>query len=200
MTAWGWVVVVSILGSPTYADSLGDVAKREQERREKKKQQGPQTESKVIHDEDLLAAPGKDSKGTFSPGTGFVSGRAPRLPAPSSSPSSSGGITEVDLIRAGARQRLESSYERIGGMAESLVQAVVEYQQHCGEPATSRCRSLIITIGNLAMSVGLSMEDAEEAARQGWLNPGDVRAVRQRYGMDDALWDKLVRYVHQYRR
>jgi hypothetical protein len=200
MKAWGWVVVVSILGSPTYADSLGDVAKREQERREKKKQQGPQTESKVIHDEDLLAAPGKDSKGTFSPGTGFVSGRAPRLPAPSSSPSSSGGITEVDLIRAGARQRLESSYERIGGMAESLVQAVVEYQQHCGEPATSRCRSLIITIGNLAMSVGLSMEDAEEAARQGWLNPGDVRAVRQRYGMDDALWDKLVRYVHQYRR
>ena len=44
------------------------------------------------------------------------------------------------------------------------------------------------------------MENAEEAARQGWLNPGDVRAVRQRYGMDDALWDKLVRYVHQYRR
>src|SRR5712691_4194026 len=199
MKAWGWVVVVSILSSPTYADSLGDVAKREQERREKKKRQGPQTETKVIHDEDLLAAPGKDSKGTFSPGTGFVSGRASRLPAPSSSPSSSGGTTEVDVIRAGARQRLESSYERIGEIAQSLVQAVVEYQQ-CGEPATSRCRSLVITIENLAMSVGLSMEDAEEAARQGWLNPGDVRAVRQRYGMDDALWDKLVRYVHQYRR
>src|SRR2546425_5747390 len=137
MKAWIWVVVVSILSSPTYADSLGDVAKREQERREKKKRQGPQTETKVIHDEDLLAAPGKDSKGTFSPGTGFVSGRASRLPAPSSSPSSSGGTTEVDVIRAGARQRLESSYERIGEIAQSLVQAGVEYPQ-CSEPATGR--------------------------------------------------------------
>jgi len=44
------------------------------------------------------------------------------------------------------------------------------------------------------------MEEAEEAARQGWLNPGEVRAVRQRYGMDDSFWDQLVSMVRQYRR
>ena len=55
-------------------------------------------------------------------------------------------------------------------------------------------------MGTLAMSIGTSMEDAEDAARQGWLTPGEVRDARQRHGMDDPFWDRLVRVVHQYRR
>ncbi|HEY2944498.1 MAG TPA: hypothetical protein VGN09_18845 [Vicinamibacteria bacterium] len=190
MKAWGWVALISILGAPVDAESLGDAAKRERERREKKKQDT--AEIRVIHDEDLLAGRSTDSKGTFSPAAPL---------ARSSSPSSGSGgvITEVDAIRSAARQRLESSYATIAETAGSLGQAVQEYQG-CGELPTRRCMSLLITIGNLAMSVGARMEDAEEAARQGWLNPGDVRAVRQRYGMDDSAWDNLVRLVHQYRR
>jgi hypothetical protein len=205
MKAWAWVAVLSILGSLAYAESLGDVAKRERERREKKKQQGTATETKVIHDEDLAAAPGKDSKGTFNPATGFATGRGSagesepsKSSAPSSSSSGNGDITEVDVRRAGARQRLESSYASIAGTAWSLVQAVREYAG-CGKIPSRRCLSLAATVESLAMSVGASMEDAEEAARQGWLNPGEVRAVRQRYGMDDSFWDKLVSAVHQYR-
>ncbi|PYQ05352.1 MAG: hypothetical protein DMF83_15615 [Acidobacteria bacterium] len=208
MNAWACVAVLSILGSLAYAESLGDVAKRERERREKKKQQG--TETKVIHDEDLAAAPGKDSKGTFNPGTGFATGQgsagasasakssAALLPSTSSS-SGSGDITEVDFRRAGARQRLESSYATIAETAWSLVEAFREYAG-CGEIPSRRCLSLATTVESLAMSVGASMEDAEEAARQGWLDPGEVRAVRHRYGMDDSFWDKLVSVVHQYRR
>jgi len=210
MKAWAWVAVLSILGSLAYAESLGDVAKRERERREKKKQQGTEAESKVIHDDDLAAASGKDSKGTFNPGTGFAAGpgsagasgsskSSTSLP-PSTSPESvTGGITEVDVRRSGARQRLESSYATIAETASSLIQAAREYVR-CGEIPTPRCLSLATTVESLAMSVGASMEDAEEAARQGWLNPGEVRAVRQRYGMDDSRWDELVRVVHQYRR
>ena len=79
------------------------------------------------------------------------------------------------------------------------MQAVREYAG-CGEIPSGRCLSLATTIERLAISVGASMEDAEEAARQGWLNPCEVRAVRQRYGMDDSFWDGLVSVVHQYRR
>jgi hypothetical protein len=50
------------------------------------------------------------------------------------------------------------------------------------------------------MSIAASMEDAEDAARQGWLVPGDVRAMRERYGMSSSFWDELVRLVHQHRR
>jgi hypothetical protein len=208
MKTWGWVAVLSILGSLANAESLGDLAKRERERREKKKQQGAESGAKVIHDDDLLAAPAKDSKGTFSPGTGFASGRGSPstsgkssvpLPAPTSSPSGNGGMTEVDVLRAGARQRLESSYQKIAETAWALGQAIRDYQA-CGVMMADRCQSLLVTVGNLAMAVGAGMEDAEEAARQGWLHPGEVRAVRQRYGMDDAFWDKLVSEVRQYRR
>jgi hypothetical protein len=209
MKAWAGVAVLSILGSVAYGESLGEVAKRERERREKKKQQGTSTETKVIHDEDLGAAPGKDSKGTFNPATGFATGRVSAgasepsksgaaLPPSTSSSSDGGSITEVDVRRAGARQRLESSYATIAGTAWSLVQAVGEYTA-CGKITSRHCESLVNRIESLAMSVGASMEDAEEAARQGWLNPGEVRAVRQRYGMDDSFWDKLVSVVHQYR-
>lgn len=202
MKAWGWMAVVSILSLPAYADSLGDVAKREQERREKKKQQqSPPAGTRVIRDEDLTAAPGKDAKGTFNPGSGFASGRTTPSPSPSSPPNGGGPVTQVDALRAGARQRLESSYARISGTAQSLAQAVLQYQaQKCEDMPTTRCHGLLIAVGKLAMSVGASMEDAEEAARLGWLNPGEVRAVRQRYGMDDAMWDRLVGLVHKYRR
>ena len=201
MSIWGWMAVVSILSGPAYADSLGEVAKHEQERREKKKQQqGTPAETRVIRDEDLAAAPAKDSKGTFNPGSGFASARATPPASPSSPPPSSGSITQVDVLRAGARQRLESTYASIRERAQSLAQAVQQYQnQNCKHMPTAECQVLLIVIGKLAMAVGAGMEDAEEAARQGWLNPGEVRAMRQRYGMDDAMWDKLVGLVQKYR-
>ena len=78
-----------------------------------------------------------------------------------------------------------------------IAEAVKQYAS-CGE--TSRCQALAARIERLAISIGVGMEEAEEAARQGWLNPGEVRAVRQRYGMDDSFWDQLVSMVQQYRR
>jgi hypothetical protein len=204
MKAWGWSAVVLMLGTMAQADSLGELATRERERREKQKQQqGTSVETRVIRDEDLAAAAGKDAKGTFNPGSGFASGRptASPSPSPSSPPGSTGSVTEVDATRSAARQRLETSYQRISEMAQSLMQAVQHYQsQRCEDMPRSDCQGLLIVIGRLAISIGITMDDAEEAARQGWLNPGEVRAMRQRYGMDDANWDKLVRLVHTYRR
>lgn len=210
MRILGWVVALSLLGSMAYSQSLADVAKREHERREKLKKEGSQIESKVIRDEDLAAAPGKDAKGTLSPGTGFTSGRSaggtaagPKKPVPAvPSPSPSAGgerVSEVDALRSGARQRLESSYEAIAGNAWSFVQAVRDYYECAGIP-NRNCASQAARAESLGVSVAIAMDQAEDAARQGWLNPGEVRDARQRYGMDDAFWDQLVRYVRQYKR
>jgi hypothetical protein len=199
MKASVWLVVVPIMGSMAQAESLGDAAKRERERREKK---GGVVKAPVIREEELVAGPGKAAKGTFNPAAGPVGGRANKdLKQPSSPSESDGPLTEVDNRRAAARGRLEASYETIRETAGSLMHAVSQYGPCEGViPVSTSCDARLRHIWKLAMSVGLSMEDAEEAARQGWLAPGDVRDARQRYGMDDAFWDELVRLVHQYRR
>lgn len=200
MKVWVWFAMVPILGSLAHAESLADAAKRERERREKKKA----TETKVIGEEELVAGPGGKAKGTYTPATGSAS-EGPKAVVTPPSPSSKGEVgerpTEVDNRRKAARERLDASYETIRETAWSLMQAVHQYGQ-CNEPAIPPrdCQALLVRVGKLALSVGASMEDAEDAARQGWLTPGDVRDARQRHGMDDSFWDRLVRAVHQYRR
>jgi hypothetical protein len=212
MRIWSLMVALALVGSLAHAQSLGEIAKRERERREKNKQQGASTQTKVIHDEDLAAAPGKDAKGTFNPASGFTRGAGgagagrpasppvPAAPSPSASPSGSGErLSEVDTRRAGARQTLESSYRSIAAMAYSLWEAALEYQK-CAQVVNRNCAAQEARVGSLAVSVAINMDQAEDAARQGWLDPGEVRDARQRHGMDHAFWDRLVRAVRQYSR
>ena len=191
MKAWAWMAVVPILTSVALAESLGDAARRERERREKK---GEVAKAPVIREEDLVAGPGKAAKGTFNPAAGSARGR-------STAEGREAARSEVDIRRAAARERLEASYEMIRETAGSLIHAISEYGPCEGViPVSTSCAARLRHIGRLALSVGLSMEDAEEAARQGWLTPGDVRDARRRYGMHDAFWDEHVRVVRQYRR
>ena len=210
MKAWVWVALIPILGTLANAESLGDAAKRERERREKTKQAGTQT--KVIHEEDLVTGPGKEAKGTFNPRTGAVgrggdagaSGppKGSASPPPSTSSSfgdGSGPVTEVDARRDAARRRLDSSYADIAGMAWSFIQAVREYETCVNMQLnlTQHCRALANRIETSARAIAASMEEAEDAARQGWLPPGEVRDMRRRYRMDDSFWDELVALVRQ---
>jgi len=209
MKAWGWVALIPILGTLASAESLGDAAKRERERREKTKQAG--TPTRVIHEEDLVTGPGKSAKGTFNPRTGSrggdagssgpPKGSASPLPSASSFGEGSAPLSEVDAKRDAARRRLESSYGDIARMAWSFIRAVREYET-CAKALitmTEYCRVLAGRIESSARAIAASMEEAEDAARQGWLPPGDVRDVRRRYGMDDAFWDELVTLVRQSR-
>src|SRR5262249_5835574 len=84
MKALCLVAILSILSSTAVAQSLGEAARREQERRdnEKKKQGAGATPPKVIGDDDLHGASGKDSKGTYSAPAGSTgTGTVPRQPA-----------------------------------------------------------------------------------------------------------------------
>jgi hypothetical protein len=209
MKAWGWVALIPILGTLASAESLGDAAKRERERREKTKQAGTQT--KVIHEEDLVTGPGKDAKGTFNPRAGAARGGDAGASAPpkgSASPppstSSSTGddrapLTEVDAKRDAARRRLESSYADIARMAWSFIRTVRAYETcvNMQLSLTEYCLALANRIESGARAIAASMEEAEDAARQGWLAPGEVRDMRRRYGMDDAFWDELVALVRR---
>ncbi len=210
MKAWTALAMIPFLGSLAEADSLGAAAKRERERREKK---GP-APVKVIGDEELAAGTGPGAKGTSNPSAGSPSAGSASAPAPRGG--ARGGrsdvagpagatVTEVDSRRAAARQRLDAAYARISAVAGQLVEAVERYRRCQGLPVdsnspTSSCGPQLEDIGMMAIAVGAGMSDAEEAARQGWLSPGEVRDARQRYGMEDTYWDKLVSLVAQYRR
>jgi hypothetical protein len=198
MKAWVWVALIPILGTLANGESLGDAAKRERERREKTKQAGTQT--KVIHEEDLVTGPGKEAKGTFNPRTGAVArGGDAGASGPPKGSDGKDPLTEVDARRDAARRRLESSYADIAGMAWSFIQAVREYQVcvNMQLSLTQHCRALATRIETSARAIAASMEEAEDAARQGWLPPGEVRDMRRRYRMDDSFWDELVALVRQ---
>jgi hypothetical protein len=212
MKAWGWVALIPILGTLASAESLGDAAKRERERREKTKQAG--TPTKVIQEEDLVTGPGKDAKGTFNPRPGAAarggdagasaSPRGSTSPPPSTSSSAGedrAPLTEVDAKRDAARRRLESSYGDIAGMAWSFIRAVRAYETcvNMQLSMTEYCRALANRIETSARAIAASMEEAEDAARQGWLAPGEVRDMRRRYRMDDSFWDELVTLVRRSR-
>jgi hypothetical protein len=211
MKASAWMAIFPILGSLAYADSLADAARKERERREKNK---AAAEATVIREEDLAAGPRKGAKGTFSSAAGAASNAAPAsnvalaagvAPTPSTETGAGDGPpTGVDATRAAARRRLEESYAAIAETASALVQAAQRYEGCRGPQPTdahmSTCRQLLLGIGTLAISVGVRMQDADEAARQGWLSPGEVRDARRRYGMEQAYWDQLVALVRRYRR
>src|SRR5262249_22101311 len=211
MRALCLVAILSILSSTVVAQSLGEVARREQERRdnEKKKQGASATQPKVIGDEDLHSASSKDSKGTYSapagstgtsPSSSATAGRA--AASPGGLAPSAGSLSEVDGLRAAARGELEESYQRINAVARTFVEGVQLYESSRCEDAgySPRCARLLANIATLAFSIGSSMEDAEDAARRGWLPPGEVTATRARYGMSSSYWDRLVELVHRYRK
>lgn len=207
MKAWGWVPILLLTGSMASAQSLGEVAERERERREKDKQAG--AKPKVIDSDGLATRTGKDAKGTFNPVAGSTrGGTGAASPAPASSPPTTttmkeGGRTDVDRQRAAAMESLVASYAAIAATARDFLQVAQHYNDRCAggsQATTDSCLALGRTADRLAIAVADAMTQAEDAARQGWLPPGEVRAVRQRFNMDQAWWDELVRLVRQHRR
>jgi hypothetical protein len=204
-----WIVLVPMLGSLAYADSLADAARRERERREKTKGAARVT---VIGDEELAAGPRKGSKGTFNPAAGVTAEATPEVslaPASSTQSAEPGDAAEapgqVEAMRAAARSRLEASYSAMGQAYADLKEAARQHERECRGPqpdsrTTNACRQRLIDLAGLAVAVAVHMDEAAEAARQGWLSPGEVRDARRRHGMDEAEWDRLSALVRQYRR
>jgi hypothetical protein len=212
------VGLLLVTGSTLHAASLGEAAKRERERREKNKAAG--VEVKVISTEDL-AAP-SSGKGTYNDGTSggssspsstssssSFSDRGGSLSAPSDSPSSgalvppgssSSSSSDSDPKRDAARRRLAASYQRIAQAAAMFLQYAEAYHGCPIEAAPgTRCYALRVNAASWAIKVAKEMDQAEDDARRGSLPAGEVRRIREAYGLDDPYWDKLVRYMQQHR-
>jgi hypothetical protein len=122
---------------------------------------------------------------------------APEATAPASP------VSEVDVARQQGRQKLEAAIAHVAQIGRELVRTSQYYQRLCsGEvPATpALCEQLADRMGRLAVTAGIGLDDAEDAARTSWLPPGEVREIRKRYGLDDAGWDQIARLSRQFRR
>ena len=95
---------------------------------------------------------------------------------------------------------LEAKYRTIAQNARGLVEAVRTYELSCGEDVVDqRCQGKLSTIGRLAIVIGAALDEADDIQRTSWLEPGVVRDLRERHGLDDGVWDEIERLTRQYR-
>lgn len=127
--------------------------------------------------------------------TASVAGAADSPPSPSP-------MSDVDAARAEGRQKLEAAIHRVASLGVEMVRYAQHYDLHCRNTVAADpvCAQVLARIGALAVAVGAGLDAAEDAARTSWLPPGEVRAMRERYGLDAAVWDEIVRVTRQFRR
>jgi hypothetical protein len=133
---------------------------------------------------------------TYSSSPGYEGDRT----SPSSSRYSSGGASEADAKRAAARSRLQSTYRSIGSQAQRLIRDAQDYVRTCGNDTQGYCGVSLQRIGQQAVDIGRELRDAQELARTSWLNPGEVREMREQNGLDDTVFDRLISLVNKYGR
>jgi hypothetical protein len=110
-------------------------------------------------------------------------------------------VSEADLARQAGLQRLGQEFAALRGNAASLVNMVARYEgAACAGRVDEGCERLLAQIGAIALAVGAAIERTEEIARTSWLDPGVVRDMRTRAGLDDAVWDEIERATREYRR
>jgi len=210
------------LGTFGFGQSLGEIAKKEKERREKN-----EGEARVIDDEALAEAgyarrqeegsePSREPEAdeTSSPATSslkaLLSGGTNRAaessdPAPprDTSPEAPSPANRADAERDIQKQmgiaKLESLLSSMRGPALGLVNAVMRYQQNCtGSNSNSVCADEINQLARQAIIVGKMLNEAHNLARRSGVTPGELRALREKHGLDHQVWDAAIRFAAKY--
>lgn len=107
-------------------------------------------------------------------------------------------MSDVDVKRKQAKAELEHLFRSLGPNGRSLIRNAERYVKSCGSVTDGFCVQLLENLGRQAIAVGKQLDSAQELARTSWLPPGEVRALRERHGIDDSMFDQLVRLVRQY--
>jgi len=126
---------------------------------------------------------------------------APEPPAAVTTPPAT-TPSEVDRKRADGEQRLEQSMLRLENEVLSLTEGVRRYQYSgCSEAgaygvgASIVCSRARLQLGELVVAIGRGLEAAEDDARRSWVDPGTVRDVRSKHGLDAPAWDRVAELV-----
>jgi hypothetical protein len=199
MSARGIFIVIALCGTVAHAESLGEAARRERERRAQDPQAGRE---KVIGGDDLTAAPRDGGRGTFTAASGSA------LPAP---PPAAASSRELDQTRAAARRQLDASCARLAPLGHALTQQAAAYEACMVRPMSAKgknadpmaqeakCAPIRAKAQSLAVRLSAGLDDLESSARRAWLQPGEVRAARERHGLDGRAWTDVERAINRYR-
>lgn len=124
-----------------------------------------------------------------------------RAPVARTTPAPEEQLSETDARRLVGLVALEQQYAAIASQAHRFVTLVKRFNATCAVGATREdCGSLHSAIQDAAVRVGAGIEQSEEICRKSWLEPGVVRELRERYGLDDSAWDELVSLAREYNR
>jgi len=177
------------------AQGLGDAARKEQERRQKNHEKG--VAARAFSDTDLRAGGAASSTEETTSSSADVS--EPHARREGDRPSTSSGSGPVDGARAAGRRRLDALYGQIASQANALVAEARGYTASgCDKGTGAECQTRAASLGRLACAVGQNLEAADDLGRQAWLQPGEVRELRDRHGLEDDLWYEISRLSNTY--
>jgi hypothetical protein len=133
-------------------------------------------------------------------------GVSPREPSPEPEPPgfnrapTTSTVSEIDVQRKMAREQLVRLFQSLGPNGRALIEIVERHVRSCGNETEGLCRQSLENIGRQAYVVGKQLDSAQELARTSWLPPGEVRELREKHGIDDGVFDQIVRIVNRYSR
>jgi hypothetical protein len=125
--------------------------------------------------------------------------REPDFPGVNRTPTTS-TVSEIDVQRKQAREQLARLFQTLGPNGRALIQNVERHVRSCGNETEGLCAQSLENIGRQVYVVGTQLDAAQELARTSWLPPGEIRELREKHGIDDGVFDQIVRIVNRYRR
>lgn len=123
----------------------------------------------------------------------------PTVASEISEPDPNASSEQIEAKRRDAARKLDSLLGSLSGKARSLVQEVQSYERGCtGTNPGFGCDDKLRNIGRQAIVVARELSDAERLSRTSWIRPGEMRDLRDKHGLGDAVWDQLITIVNRY--
>lgn len=112
---------------------------------------------------------------------------------------------EADRARETGTRRVAARFAQVSGAVEALDAMMDEYSSQCpvrGTPLSEAatlppCDRMLSYIGRVAAAVKQALDEAEDDARRSQVQPGIVRDLRARHGVDDGDWARVSDRLRQ---
>jgi hypothetical protein len=111
---------------------------------------------------------------------------------------------DPDRERQQQLRRLGYRLSQVAGGPEAVGAMIDEYRSQCpvvGAPMNDAplpdCEGMARQISRVATAVNRVLEEAEEEARRGQVQPGTVRDLRSQLGVDEGDWDRVNARVRE---